>query len=183
MSTALVRFDGPDGWSGMREVFSAATREESLAVIALNSGVYAGKPGELGKHLRVQPTEEPDAKAVAISFVDSDPKAAQKVVMQVMGALIENSKRSDSGVKVEVLDPATLPADPIFPDPLEEAAAGISVGFACAIAMGIWRYFKGSYPWDAGAKSSLFTKGLDDRGLIGKGCSRGDCTGYSRLRA
>ena len=52
MPTALVRFDGPDGWSGMREVFSAATREESLAVIALNSGVTPANPENWGTSSR-----------------------------------------------------------------------------------------------------------------------------------
>jgi len=150
-STALVGYDGTDEWSGMRELISAATRDPSLYGIVLESGVYDNLPGastKLLEHLRITPTLEPDAKAVVISFVDSRPLMAQKVAQLVASMLVQNSLMRNSSIKVELLDPASLPVDPSFPDRPIAAVVGLFLGLACAIAMGIWRNWKGSYPWN-----------------------------------
>ena len=43
-STALVRYDGPDGWSGMRELIGPVTSDYSLLGVAIDSGLAAANP-------------------------------------------------------------------------------------------------------------------------------------------
>lgn len=151
-STALVTYRGPGGWSQMRELISRITSDSRLEALLIDSGVYENMQGastRLLEHLRIKPTEERDAKSVAISFVDSRPLMAQTVAARVAGALVQNSSKTDAGFKVELFDPADLPSDPSFPDRPLAAGVSSSAGFACAIALGIWRRRKGSYPWDA----------------------------------
>jgi hypothetical protein len=105
-------------------------------------------------HLTIQPTEEPDAKAVVISFVDSRPILAQKVVGAFASRPIDYSLKTNGGVKVELVDSPSLPVDPSFPDRPIASEAGFALGLACAIAMGIWRYWKGSFPWDTSGLSA-----------------------------
>jgi hypothetical protein len=136
----------------MRELISAVTSDSTLEAVAIGSGFDANSSRasiKLREHLAIQRTQEPDAKAVLISFVDSRPLTAQKVVANVVNRLIDNSLKSNSGIKVELYDPVHLPVDPSFPNRPIAAGAGFSMGLAWAIAMGIWRYWKGSYPWDA----------------------------------
>ena len=149
-STELVRYYGE--WSEMRESISAVTSDASLRAIILNSGadmdLEEGSLNELRDHLRIQPTLEPDAEAVVISFVHSSPLIAQKVVQNVASSLMDDLSQRDSGVTLGVMDPANVPVDPSSPDRPFGAAAGCLVGLACAMALGFWRYWKGSYPWD-----------------------------------
>jgi uncharacterized protein involved in exopolysaccharide biosynthesis len=147
-SRTTGRRDGPR-W---RDVIRQVTGDASLDAIAIDTGLHPYSHElfkSLRERLRIEPTREPDAKAVAISFEDSDPDAAQKVVGEVMSRLIAEARKSDSGVIVALLDPPSLPLDPSYPNRPAASEAGFSVGIACAVALGIWRYYRGSFPWAA----------------------------------
>ncbi len=151
-SIALVRYSGPDGWSGMREVIAEATTDFALNTVEITFKVYpynSQAVSRLKDHMRIQPTKEADAQAVMISFADSSPELATKIVSALASRIIDGSRTSESRVKAELLDPASLPADPSSPDRPVAAATGFALGLACAIALGIWRHHKGSFPWDA----------------------------------
>jgi LPS O-antigen subunit length determinant protein (WzzB/FepE family) len=151
-STAVFTYDGPEGWSAVRDVINQVTGDASLDAIAIDAGLHPYSKElfkSLRERLRIEPTREPDAKAVAISFEDSDSEAARKVVAEVLSRLIFEAQKSESGVIVALHDPASLLLDPSYPNRPAASEAGFSVGIACAVALGIWRYYRGSFPWAA----------------------------------
>ena len=90
---------------------------------------------------------------MVISFDDSDPLVAHEALQAITSEMI-NHISEHLQVNVELLQPASLPKEPSFPDRPVAAGSGLSIGLVCAIGLGIWRYFRGSFPWEA-AKAGL----------------------------
>lgn len=160
-SMALVRYSGPDGWAGMREVIAAATTDFALNTIETTFKVYpynSQAVPKLKEHMRIEPTKEADAQAVMISFVDSNPALACKIVGDLATRIVDGSRSSESRVKAEMFDPASLPVDPSSPDRPIAAASGFALGLASAIALGIWRRYKGSFPWDVSTPEPVYCR-------------------------
>lgn len=136
-STAILTYSGPGGWSVVREVINEVTSDAGLNI------PNQTQRNRFREHLRIQPTREPDARAVAVSFEDSSAHAARERLGELSSSLIYKSRQRDPAVIVEVMDPATLPSDPDFPDHPEMAGAGCFLGLLGAIGLGIWRKLEG----------------------------------------
>ena len=80
---------------------------------------------------------------MAVSFEDSNAHAARERLGELSSSLIYKSRQRYLAVIVEVMDPATLPSDPDFPDHPEMAGVGCFLGLLAAIGLGIWRKLEG----------------------------------------
>jgi len=150
-SVAVLRYDAPDG-AGMQQLIAAVTSDRSLDSIVERFGLYPNDPGarrKLREHLYFRLVQKLNWKwgAIAVQFNYHDKFLAQKVVYDVASLLIVENLRAPSDVKrVELLDPASLPRNPKFPNRPMFAGTGLFLGLGCAIAWGIWRYYKKPLP-------------------------------------
>ncbi len=86
--------------------------------------------------------------AFLIHFDNKDRFTAQKVTGDVVSRFIEESIRRGTGLQMtlELLDPPSLPLNPIFPNRPMVAGTGLFIGLAAAVGLGLWRYFRAPLP-------------------------------------
>jgi uncharacterized protein involved in exopolysaccharide biosynthesis len=83
----------------------------------------------------------PNTKAVVIQFISDDPSTAQKVVRDLSSGFIVQNGREPVGatsMTLEVLDPASLPRNPAFPNRPLFTAVGLAAGLAVGVILA-WR--------------------------------------------
>jgi capsular polysaccharide biosynthesis protein len=150
-SVAVLRYDAPDG-SGMQQLIAAVTSDASLDSIVQRFGLYPNDPEarrKLREHLYFRLVQKLNWKsgAIAVQFNYHDKFLAQKVTQDVVSSLIDAAVRTRTDVKViELLDPASLAQRPTFPDRPMFASTGLFLGLGCAVAWGVWRYYKRPLP-------------------------------------
>ena len=101
------------------------------------------------EHLRVESMQMSkrvqNAGGILISFEYGDRFLAQKVVQDVGSRMIDGSILKpvidQAGMTLEMLDPATLPYNPFYPNRAMVAGVGLSIGLGCAVLLGLWRMF------------------------------------------
>ncbi len=146
MSTAVVRYDGGDA-ARMQQLIHAVTNDASLYAMVVDFGLYLNDPraqSKLREHIRIQTSQ--NAKVVMIQFEYADRYTAQKVTQQIVQRLIDESLKTDSGMKLEMLQAAGLPLTPYFPYRPKIAGYGLFVGLACAVLLGVRRHYKTPLP-------------------------------------
>jgi uncharacterized protein involved in exopolysaccharide biosynthesis len=145
VSTAVLRFGSttPGTGHGRRLAagsVQAALSRASLSSIILQQNLYAKDrlryPMEeiaqrmRNRHLRIQPLNA-DGTALAVSFENENPVAAQATVRAIASAL----SRQNS----QVLDPASLPSRPMSPNRMLVIGGGLGAGLALGLLCGaLW---------------------------------------------
>jgi hypothetical protein len=131
---------------------AAVTSDASLDSIVQRFGLYPNDPEarrKLREHLYFRLVQKLNWKsgAIAVQFNYHDKFLAQKVTQDVVSSLIDAAVRTRTDVKViELLDPASLAQRPTFPDRPMFASTGLFLGLGCAVAWGVWRYYKRPLP-------------------------------------
>jgi capsular polysaccharide biosynthesis protein len=123
----------------MGEMVGAVTADANLHTIVQQFGLYGGHSGaerRLREHLHIQRIRS--ARAILIQFDDPDRRTAQKVTQQVVKLFIGQNWYFD------VVDPASFPQRPVFPNRSVVAGMGLFLGLAIAIGLGVRRYYQGS---------------------------------------
>jgi capsular polysaccharide biosynthesis protein len=94
---------------------------------------------------RVSAVNPPDTSQIDISVSDEDPVLAASVanaVAEEFGTVVERLEQPGDGeapVDLTVTDPATVPATPVFPDPVLLLLLGLVVGLALGTAAAVVR--------------------------------------------
>jgi uncharacterized protein involved in exopolysaccharide biosynthesis len=111
-------------------VMSAA----SLHAIVLRFGLYANDHAadrKLSEHLHIESIQ--NARAISIQFVYPDQFTAQKVTANVASLLIGQDGQ------LEILDPPSLPQNPVSPNRETMAALGLLLGLTAAVVFRLTR--------------------------------------------
>jgi capsular polysaccharide biosynthesis protein len=150
-SMAVLRYEAADEAAAkgrLGEMVAEITNDASLRVMVQQFNLYQGETGAVGRlreHLHIEAIG--NAPAMVIRFEDKDPYMAQRVVSGVIGRLMEESIQSNvrAGVAldmtIELLDPPSLPLNPVFPNRAMVASSGLFLGLACAVVMKLSRGF------------------------------------------
>jgi uncharacterized protein involved in exopolysaccharide biosynthesis len=150
-SMAVLRYEAADEAAAkgrLGEMVAQITNDASLRVMVQQFNLYPGETGAAGRlreHLHIAAIGS--APAMVIRFEDKDPYTAQRVVSGVIGRLMEESIQSNvrAGVAldmtIELLDPPSLPLNPVFPNRAMVASSGLFLGLACAVVMKLSRGF------------------------------------------
>jgi uncharacterized protein involved in exopolysaccharide biosynthesis len=84
---------------------------------------------------------------MVIRFDDTDRYVAQKVVADIVSRLIDEAVRSSNvKMRMEMLDPASLPIRPYSPKREVVVGTGLFAGLLAAVMLGIWRSYKTPLP-------------------------------------
>jgi capsular polysaccharide biosynthesis protein len=140
ISSAVLRARGSgDPAVLMQRVMS----EESLSRIIRDEGLYKGELEKASmadvvrrmkaKRLRVQMVDAP-VTAYVISFQDGDPVMAQRGTRALVAAWMRANVETGSSV-IEVLDPASFPGSPSYPNRGLMVAMGLVVGLVGGLVM------------------------------------------------
>jgi hypothetical protein len=154
-STAVMRVVSTDPAAAadrVRQLFGAATSEDSLRAIVQKFNLYPGEPGreqKLREHLSLRAMAK--APVFSIQFDHKDRYTAQKVTGEVVSRVIEGAIHSGPGLKtfdmtLELLDPPSLPLNPFSPNRAVVAGMGLFIGLAGAVGLGLWRNFRTPLP-------------------------------------
>jgi capsular polysaccharide biosynthesis protein len=158
-SAAVIRWESGDRTAAavrVHELVAAVTADASLKGVVKTFQLYPGESGpeqKLREHLHFDPVG--NGSAMIVRFDDRDRYVAQKVVADVVSRLIDESirsvaeGRSNVRMKMELLDPASLPLHPFSPKREIVAGTGLFVGLLAAIMFGIWRYYRTPLPTGA----------------------------------
>jgi hypothetical protein len=150
-STAVIWYSGADAPAAVNRLIAAAEPNASFAEIAMLFKLYPGDPqagDKVREHLRIQRIRSAqNVVAVTVRFEYGDRYLAQKVAQDVVSRLMDEplrgTFREDAGMMrggtLQLLDPASLPIQPYFPNRPMVTALGLLVGLGCAIALGLWR--------------------------------------------
>jgi len=106
--------------------------QQMIATVASSTGLYALIPsGEnrLREHLHIQQIQ--NSRAILIQFDYPDQRIAQNVTRYVVAQFIKQDWN------LEILDPASFPQKPFFPNRSMAAGAGLVLGLAIATVLGI----------------------------------------------
>ena len=128
------------------------TSEDSLREIVQKFNLYPGESGrerKLSEHLAIRTMVK--GPAFSVQFDDKDRFLAQKVTGDVVSRFIEGASMSGPGLKtfdmtLELLDPPSLPLNPVSPNRAVVVGMGLFIGLAAAVGLGLWRYFRAPLP-------------------------------------
>ena len=111
------------------------------------------EPQQLRERLRVDIL--PDASAAMVQFDGKDRYQAQRIVQDVLSRLMdqadldrtsrvyeaaaENRPLTETPMRLELLDPASLPLNPSYPNRAIPAGIGLLIGISCAVLIGMRR--------------------------------------------
>lgn len=151
-SSGVLRWqseDRPAAGARVRQLVAAVTSDASLTGVVKTFQLYPGdsRPEQkLRQHLRLDPVQ--NGSAMIIRFEYTDRFVAQKVVSDVVSRLMEEAvfhrpqNQPDVKMTLELLDPASLPLHPDFPNRKVAAGTGLFAGLLAAVMFGIWRYYR-----------------------------------------
>jgi hypothetical protein len=155
-SAAVIRWESGDRTAAaahVHELVAAVTDDASLKEVVKTFQLYPGESGPeqtLREHLHLDPVGI--GSAMIVRFDDRDRYVAQKVVADVVSRLIDEGihstaeGRSNARMRMELLDPASLPLHPYFPKREMVVGTGLFVGLLAAVMFGIWRYYRTPLP-------------------------------------
>jgi LPS O-antigen subunit length determinant protein (WzzB/FepE family) len=154
-SMAVMRYVATDQSAAalrVRQLATGVTSDASLGAMVQRLNLYpseAAGASKLREHLHINTLI--DRPGIAITFDDRNRFVAQKVVADVVGRIMEEAvfggkAPSDIRMTLELLDPPSLPLNPVFPNRPVVAGTGLLFGLACAVGFGLWRYFRGPLP-------------------------------------
>jgi hypothetical protein len=104
--------------------------------------------------LKIHPSNVAGRPVFAVEFANENPAVAQATVSDIVASLIEQNLKvsqrpGNSITTVEVLDPASLPSQPVSPNRLRIVVSGLGTGLLLGIACGaIWSKLRGKQPWN-----------------------------------
>jgi len=162
VSTAVIRIGAATPATGreadvyetmrhMQAVQQATFSRSSLGSIVVQQNLYAKernrRPMEevieemRNRHLRISAVDPGDATAFAVSFDNENPAAAQATVRAVVDALIKQnaleSRRYGWGAaNMAVLDPPSLPSQPVGPNRMRLIGRGLGAGLVLGLVCG-----------------------------------------------
>jgi len=122
----------------VRPAISAVTSGDSLQAIVAKYSLYpndARAEERLREHLHVQ--EIKNGRAILIQFDYPDQQTVRNVTQEMVGRFIKENWN------FEILDAASFPQTPIFPDRSKIAGMGLLLGFTGAVAV---RFSRRSLP-------------------------------------
>ena len=137
----------------VRQLIAAVTADASLKGVVKTFQLYPGESRpeqKLREHLHFDPVQI--GSAMIIRFDDRDRYVAQKVVADVVSRLMDEAifrhpqNQPDVKMTLELLDPASLPLHPYFPNRPVAAGTGLFAGLLAAVMFGIWRYYRTPLP-------------------------------------
>jgi hypothetical protein len=103
-----------------------------IATVTSNADLHALIPdreNKLREHLHIQQIQ--NARAILIQFDYPDQRIAHNVTQQVVAQF------NKQDWNLEILDPATFPQTPFFPNRSMAASVGLALGLALATVLGI----------------------------------------------
>jgi capsular polysaccharide biosynthesis protein len=115
-----------------RQAVNTVTSNANLHAIVVKFGLYPSIPrgeDELRDHLHIQ--EIADSRAILIQFDYPDQRTVQRVTQIVVGQFIKENWN------FEILDAASFPQRPFFPNRSMAAGAGLVMGLGIATILGI----------------------------------------------
>jgi uncharacterized protein involved in exopolysaccharide biosynthesis len=155
-STAVIHLDSKDpAAAAIRagRLIAVVQSNANLDFIAKQFRLFPNSvdaPTKMREHLSIQSIQ--NSTAFTITFDYDDRFVAQKVVQEVVSRLIDEAIRARvdeseregaeglrRGETLELLDPASLPLNPHFPNRAMIAGTGLCAGVALAVALGIRR--------------------------------------------
>ena len=153
-SQAVIRLETqkqPLSGNRVRQLFQAATSDESCRQMVKLFSLYPGESEperRLREHVHLETVG--NGSAIMVQFGYKDRFIAQKVVAEVVSRLIDGAivQRGDphTTMTLALLDPASLPLRPYFPNRPAAVETGILVGLGCAVVLGIWGRYKRPLP-------------------------------------
>jgi len=155
VSTAVLRVDRPDGMTEtalaeqVQHALTTVLSRTSLAEMIQRPDLDLYKSdrtripmedvvqGMRNRDIRIAPIHANDksVSAISVSFAYADREKAQQVVQRLVGALAKNLPREGPWVKVEVLDPPSLPGRPSWPNRLAYVGIGLAVGLGLGLVL------------------------------------------------
>ena len=150
-SMAVLRYEAEDHVAAkgrLDQLVAEITNDASLREVVQQFNLYqgeAGAEGRLREHLHIE--DMGNAPVMVIRFEDKDPYNAQRVVSGVIGRLMEESMQTGFrtgahlDMTIELLDPPSLPLNPVFPNRPMVASSGLFLGLACAVMLKLSRSF------------------------------------------
>lgn len=130
-SVVVLRYSGSD--AALREAVDMATSPANLQRFASLFGVFSDDPHparRLREHLHIEPL--PSTHAVFLKSDYTDRYKAQRVVQRVAYQMMDTP-----GASLEMIDPASLPFNPYFPNRVNVAVIGLTLGLLVATILGI----------------------------------------------
>jgi uncharacterized protein involved in exopolysaccharide biosynthesis len=130
-STAVLGYRAEDAAKVGRAI-DTITSSASLHGIAVKFGLYPNEPRaeqELKDHLHVRDVQS--SRTIVIQFEYPDQRTVQRVTQNVIALLIKENWNFD------IVDGASFPQRPYFPDRSMAAGAGLVLGLAIATIRGI----------------------------------------------
>jgi len=130
-STAVLAYRAEDA-AKIHQFIDAVTSTANLHGIALRYKLYPNEPRpehELSDHLHVRDIQ--NSRTILIQFEYPDQHAVQNVTWDVVKLLIKENWN------FEIVDRASLPQRPYFPDRSMAAGAGLVLGLAIATIRGV----------------------------------------------
>jgi hypothetical protein len=137
----VIRYEAPDPASGeahVRQAISAVMTGANLEKIARLYGIYSNDPHAartLSEHLHIELL--PNTTAVHVTFDYGDRYMAQKVTQKIVYQLMDESAKTPSGTMVEMIDPPSLPFNPVSPNRATISVIGLLLGFTVAMLVAI----------------------------------------------
>src|SRR5207344_1451934 len=105
------------------------------------------------RDLRIRPVPSAGTWTFAVEFANENPAAAQATVRAIVALLIDQNLRvsmrdGKGGANVEVLDPASLPSQPVSPNRLKAIANGLATGLLLGLVCGaVFSAIRRKEPW------------------------------------
>jgi uncharacterized protein involved in exopolysaccharide biosynthesis len=158
ISAAAPATDGEAKREALGRVQAVLSRS-SLATIIIQQNLYARQrqryPMEdvtqemRNRHLRIQTVDAASGTVFAVSFDNENPAAAQATVRAVVSSLAERHlPQGDSAADMEVLNPASLPSQPLGPNRIRVIGGGLGLGLVLGFVCGaIWSIMRWKEPW------------------------------------
>lgn len=115
---------------GSRSIAESAIAEFSIDI----------SPRELRENIQAEPI--PGTQIIQLVYASSDPTLAQRVANGIADMFVREVSRLDPAagggdpvVKVSILDRATVPTDPVSPQPLRNVLIAVALGFAAGMGL------------------------------------------------
>jgi uncharacterized protein involved in exopolysaccharide biosynthesis len=165
VSTAVVRIgagpaatDGEAKRAALGRVQAVLSRS-SLATIIIQQNLYARERQRVpmedvtqemrNRHLRIQTVDAASGTVFAVSFDNENPAAAQATLRAIVSSLAERHvPQGDGAADMEVLNPASLPSQPLAPNRMRVIGGGLGLGLVLGFVCGaIWSIMRRKERW------------------------------------
>ena len=178
VSTAVVRIgagpaatDGEAKRAALGRVQAVLSRS-SLATFIIQQNLYARErqryPMEdvtqemRNRHLRIQTVDAASGTVFAVSFDNEKPAAAQATLRAIVSSLADRHVlQGDGAADMEVLNPASLPSQPLGPNRMRVIGGGLGLGLVLGFVCGaIWSIMRRKERWSIGRIGGFAAAGI-----------------------